>query len=111
MGEKTHNKYSQNAKELYRLIEEFFSNKDEYDSIPKDTLNKLSNFITKNIQFIVIETHANLSKTLKFLIQSTQQGLILELLTCSKSVFTITGHISAEMMMIFSIESQKFINP
>ena len=43
LGEKTHNKYSQNAKELYRLIEEFFSNKDEYDSIPKDTLNKLSN--------------------------------------------------------------------
>ena len=75
LGEKTHNKYSQNAKELYRLIEEFFSNKDEYDSIPKDTLNKLSNFITKNIQFIVIETHANLSKTLKIFDTINTTGL------------------------------------
>ena len=75
LGEKTHNKYSQNAKELYRLIKEFFSNKDEYDSIPKDTLNKLSNFITKNIQFIVIETHANLSKTLKIFDTINTTGL------------------------------------
>lgn len=75
LGEKTHNKYSQNAKELYRLIKEFFSNKDEYDSIPKDTLKELSNFITENIQFIVIETHANLSKTLKIFDTINTTGL------------------------------------
>lgn len=75
LGEKTHNKYSQNAKELYRLIKEFFSNKDKYDSIPKDTLKELSNFITENIQFIVIETHANLSKTLKIFDTINTTGL------------------------------------
>ena len=75
LGEKTHNKYSQNAKELYRLIKEFFSNKDKCDSIPKDPLKELSNFITENIQFIVIETHANLSKTLKIFDTINTTGL------------------------------------
>ena len=61
------NKYLQNAEELHRLIQEFFPN--------KDTLNKLSNFITKNIQFIVIETHASLSKTLKIFDTINTTGL------------------------------------
>ena len=73
----TNNRYLQNHFLLENLLDEYFKPEEKDESNPP--LDKLYDFITKKnkIRFVVIETHAGLSKTLKIFNTINTSGLSL----------------------------------